>query len=54
MDIKLIAQAEPTPSERSALDEVLGVPASGWEGGARPTGTDGNTAAGGHAARPAL
>ena len=51
MDIKLIPQAEPTPSERSALDEVLGVPASGWEGGARPTGTDGNTAAGGHAAR---
>jgi NADH-quinone oxidoreductase subunit F len=51
VDIKLIPHAEPTPSERSALDEVLGVPASGWEGGVRLTGADGNTAAGGHAAR---
>ena len=51
MDLKLVPQAEPTPSERAALDAVLGPPASSWEGGARVTGADGNTAAGGHAAR---
>ena len=51
MDLKLVPHAEPTPSERAALDGVLGPPASGWEGGARLTGADGNTAAGGHAAR---
>jgi NADH-quinone oxidoreductase subunit F len=51
VDLKLVPHAEPTPSERAALDGVLGTPASGWEGGARLTGADGNTAAGGHAAR---
>ena len=51
VDLRLIADAEPTPSERAALDEVLGPPGSSWEGGARLTGADGNTAAGGHAAR---
>ena len=51
MDIRLIAGAEPTPSERGALDEVLGPPGSGWEGGARLTGSAGNTTAGGHTAR---
>ena len=51
MDLRFIADAEPTPSERAALDEVLGPPGSSWEGGARLTGADGNTAAGGHAAR---
>jgi NADH-quinone oxidoreductase subunit F len=51
MDLKLVPQAEPTASERAALDAVLGAPRSGWEGGARETGVDGNTAAGGHAAR---
>ena len=51
MDLKLVPQAEPTPSERAALDAVLGPPGSSWEGGARVTGADGNTAAGGHAAR---
>jgi NADH-quinone oxidoreductase subunit F len=51
MDLKLVPSAEPTPSERAALDEVLGPPRSGWEGGARETGVEGNTAAGGHAAR---
>ena len=51
MDLKLVPHAEPTESERTALDAVLGPPASGWEGGARAAGVDGNTAAGGHAAR---
>jgi NADH-quinone oxidoreductase subunit F len=49
MDLKLIPHAEPTPGERAALEAVLGEPASGWEGGARLTGAEGNTAAG-HAA----
>ena len=51
MDIRLIARAEPTQSERMALDGVLGPPGSTWEGGERLSGADGNTAAGGHAAR---
>ena len=51
MDLRFIADAEPTPSERAALDDVLASPGSSWEGGARLTGADGNTAAGGHAAR---
>jgi NADH-quinone oxidoreductase subunit F len=51
VDLRFIADAEPTPSERTALDEVLGPPGSSWEGGARLTGADGNTAAGGHGAR---
>jgi len=51
VDLRFIADAEPTPSERAALDDVLGSPGSSWEGGARLTGADGNTAAGGHAAR---
>jgi NADH-quinone oxidoreductase subunit F len=51
MDLKLVPHADATPGERAALDAVLGAPASGWEGGAREAGADGNTAAGGHAAR---
>ena len=51
MDLKLVPNAEPTLSERAALDDVLGPPGSSWEGGARQTGVEGNTAAGGHAAR---
>jgi NADH-quinone oxidoreductase subunit F len=51
MDLKLIPGAEPTPTERAALDAVLGLPESSWEGGARVAGVHGNTAAGGHAAR---
>ena len=51
MDLKLVPEAEPTPSERAALDHVLGPPGSGWEGGPRVAGVEGNTAAGGHAAR---
>ena len=51
MDLKLVPHADPTPGERAALDEALGAPTSGWEGGSRSTGPEGNTAAGGHAAR---
>ena len=51
MDLKLIPGAEPTPTERAALDAVLGLPESSWEGGARVAGVHGNTAAGGRAAR---
>jgi NADH-quinone oxidoreductase subunit F len=51
MDLKLIPHAEPTADERAALDAVLGPPGSAWEGGERAGGAEGNTAAGGHAAR---
>ena len=51
MDLKLIPGAEPTPTERAALDAVIGLPESSWEGGARVAGVHGNTAAGGRAAR---
>jgi NADH-quinone oxidoreductase subunit F len=51
MDLKLVPNAEPTPGERAALDDVLAPPVSGWEGGPRATGAAGNTAAGGHATR---
>ena len=51
MDLKLVPHAEPTEAEQEALNAVLGPARSGWEGGARAAGVDGNTAAGGHAAR---
>src|SRR5262245_677597 len=51
MDLKLVPRAESTPSERDALDHVLGPARSPWEGGARLGGPEGNTAAGGHVAR---
>jgi len=51
MDLKLVPHAEPTAHERAALDHVLGPATSGWDGGARADGVEGNTAAGGHAAR---
>jgi NADH-quinone oxidoreductase subunit F len=51
MDLKLVPHAEPTEAERAALDTVLGLPGSGWDGGARATGVAGNTAATGHDAR---
>ncbi len=51
MDLRLIADAEPTASERAALEDALGPPGSSWEGGSRLSGADGNTADGGHAAR---
>ncbi len=51
MDLHLVPGAHPTAAERAALDEVLGPPESGWDGGSRRTGAEGNTATGGHAAR---
>jgi NADH-quinone oxidoreductase subunit F len=51
MDLRLVPHAEPTEAERAALDAVLGPPGSGWGGGPRLAGRDGNTAAGGHQAR---
>jgi NADH-quinone oxidoreductase subunit F len=51
MDLKLVPHAEPTEAERAALDTVLGLPGSGWDGGVRATGVAGNTAATGHDAR---
>jgi NADH-quinone oxidoreductase subunit F len=51
MDLHLVPGARPTTAEREALDHVLGRAASGWEGGERRSGAEGNTAAGGHAAR---
>jgi NADH-quinone oxidoreductase subunit F len=51
VDLTLIPNAEPTPSERAALESVLGPPTDGWDGGMRRLGPAGNTATGGHAAR---
>ncbi len=51
MDLHLVPGAVPLESECAAIDEVLGSPADGWEGGERQGGAAGNTAAGGHAAR---
>jgi len=51
VDLRLLADAQPTADERAALDGVLGAPSDGWEGGVRLIGPAGNTAAGGHAAR---
>jgi NADH-quinone oxidoreductase subunit F len=51
VDLRFITDAEPTASERSALDAVLGQPGSSWEGGERIAGVDGNTATGGHEGR---
>jgi len=49
MDLKLEAPP-PTDEERAAVDDVLGTPPSGWEGGT-PTARDQRVAVGGHAAR---
>lgn len=51
MDIHLVPGAEETPAERAAVDHVLGPPESGWDGGARRDGAEGNSARGGHDAR---
>ena len=51
MDLHLVPGAEPTAAERAALDGVLGPARDGWDGGARLSGPEGNTACGGHAAR---
>ncbi len=50
MDLHLL-DAEPTAEEREVIDEFLGAPTSGWEGGERDETRDPYTAAGGHAAR---
>jgi NADH-quinone oxidoreductase subunit F len=50
MDLHLL-DAEPTPAERAAVDDLLGLPASGWEGGRRRAAVDGRLARGGHEAR---
>jgi NADH-quinone oxidoreductase subunit F len=42
--------ADATDAERAAVDEILGPPASGWDGGERRT-VDGHVAFGGHEAR---
>jgi NADH-quinone oxidoreductase subunit F len=50
VDLRLTAKAPATDEERAAVDEVLGPPASQWEGGARRA-EDAHMAFGGHAAR---
>ena len=40
-----------SPSERAAVDAVLGPAASGWQGAGRDAATEGHVARGGHAAR---
>ncbi len=46
MDLKLL-DAEPTAEEREAVDALLGMPASGWDGGERVAERDGHVAYGG-------
>jgi NADH-quinone oxidoreductase subunit F len=43
--------AKPSPEEQAAVDEVTGVPESGWEGGPRRSEQEGWSALGGHEAR---
>jgi NADH-quinone oxidoreductase subunit F len=50
VDLRLTAKAAATDAERAAVDEVLGLPPSQWEGGARRA-RDAHVALGGHAAR---
>jgi NADH-quinone oxidoreductase subunit F len=50
MDLRL-GKARPTPAERRAIDEVLGPPSSGWEGGRRRAERDGHFSRGGREAR---
>jgi NADH-quinone oxidoreductase subunit F len=49
MDIRNLLE-EPTEVERGAVDDLLGPPESGWDGGLF-TGLDGHVAYGGHSAR---
>ncbi|HEU5112019.1 MAG TPA: NAD(P)H-dependent oxidoreductase subunit E [Acidimicrobiia bacterium] len=49
MDLRNLLD-QPTATERAAVDDLLGPPESGWDGG-RFTGLDGHVAYGGHAAR---
>ncbi|HEX4954115.1 MAG TPA: NAD(P)H-dependent oxidoreductase subunit E [Thermoanaerobaculia bacterium] len=50
MDLHIVG-GEPTEAERAAVDELLGAPESGWDGGEREADRDGRSARGGHAAR---
>jgi NADH-quinone oxidoreductase subunit F len=50
MDLHVIGPLA-TPAERSAVDAVLGAPASGWLGGRRDAAIEGHIARGGHEAR---
>ena len=49
MDLRALLEG-PTEVERAAVDDLLGPPESGWDGG-HFTGLDGHVAYGGHAAR---
>ena len=51
MDLKPIA-AQPTDDERSAVDALLGMPASAWDGGARGERQDSHVAYGSREAGP--
>ena len=51
MDLRLIPAAAPSDSERAALDDLLGPPDSGWDGGERRPALDGHSGHGGHEAR---
>ncbi len=48
MDLHIVG-AEASEDERSAVDSLLGAPATGWEGAQRDIARDGRTAAGGRA-----
>src|SRR4051812_39492828 len=50
MDLHVIGPLA-SPAERAAVDAVLGPPESGWVGGPRRPGADGQVARGGHAIR---
>ena len=50
MDLHL-TEARATAAEQSAVDKILGAPASGWDGGARNVAVDSRAAFGGHEAR---
>ena len=50
MDIKLLDVA-PTEVEKEAVDQLLGPPLSGWDGGERDALTDTRVAEGGHESR---
>ena len=51
MDVHLIPGAAATPDERAAVDSVLGIPGSSWEGGSRRSKLDGHVSTGGDAIR---
>jgi NADH-quinone oxidoreductase subunit F len=50
LDLKLM-DALPTGEERAAVDELLGPPETGWEGGARDAASETRVARGGRAVR---